>query len=217
MSAFLKDIFRVGFTNGIMIFFGIGSSIITARYLGPEKNGVIAALLVYPGLFMTVGSLGIRQSTTYFLGKKIYSEEEIKTAITQIWMFTTIASLVICFFLMRSFSNSGNNSLMVLLALIPLPFSLFNTYNSGIFLGKNDIQTFNKINWIPSLLSFAGLIVFVISLQLDISGAMIAAIAGPLFMAFILLFKNKFIQSFSLSYNWKIIKAMLSLGVVYAI
>ncbi len=217
MSTFIKDTARVAFTNGIIIFFGLGYSIITARYLGPEKNGIIAALLVYPGLFMSVGSLGIRQSTTYFLGKKIYSEEEIKTAITQIWMFTTLVSLIICFILMRSFSNSGDNLLWVLLALAPLPFSLFNTYNSGIFLGKNDIKTFNKINWIPSLLSFLGLIIFVISLKMDISGAMTASIAGPLFMAFILLFKNRFIKSFSFKYNWNIIKSMLSLGVVYAL
>lgn len=217
MSSFLKDTSRVAFSNGIMIFFGLASSIITARYLGPEKNGIIAALLVYPGLFMTVGSLGIRQSTTYFLGKKIYSEDEIKTAITQIWMFTTVISLIICFVLMRSFSNSGENILWVLLALAPVPFSLFNTYNSGIFLGNNDIKTFNKINWIPSLLSFLGLVIFVVALKLKVSGALTAAIAGPLFMACILLFKNKFIQSFSFNYNWNIIKAMLSLGVVYAV
>lgn len=217
MSSFISDTLRVGVANGLIIIFGLGSSIITARFLGPEKNGIIAALLVYPGLFMSVGSLGIRQSTTYFLGKKIYTEDEVKTAISQIWMFTTFVSLIICFILMRSFSNSGDNLLWVLLALAPLPFSLFNTYNSGIFLGNNDIKTFNKINWIPSLLSFLGLIIFVISLKLDISGAMMASIAGPLFMAFILLFKNKFIQSFSLKYNWKIISSMLSLGIVYAI
>lgn len=67
------------------------------------------------------------------------------------------------------------------------------------------------------MLSFVGLIIFVISLNLDISGAMIAMIAGPCFMAFVLLFKNKFIRSFSFQYNWKIIKSMLSLGMIYAI
>src|SRR5690606_23113690 len=100
------------------------------------------------------GSLGIRQSTTYFLGKEIYSEESIKTAISQIWLFTTVFSLLVCFNLMRYFSESGNNLLLVILALLPIPFSLFNTYNSGIFLGKNDIGTFNKINWIPSMITF---------------------------------------------------------------
>src|SRR5690606_8245646 len=47
--------------------------------------------------------------------------------------------------------------------------------------------------------------------------AMMASVGGPLFMAGILLFRNKFIHAFSFSFDWKIIKAMLSLGIVYAV
>lgn len=217
MSSFIKDLSRVGFSNILIIFFGLGVSVITARYIGPEGNGIITALLVYPSLFMTIGALGIRQSTAYFLGKGIYSEQKIKTAITQIWMLTTVFSILICFFLMYYFSNSGQNLLWVLLALFPIPFSLFNTYNSGIFLGKNDIGSYNKINWIPYLIAFLTTIIFVVLMNLGISGAMMAAIGGPLFMTSILLFKNKFIKSFSLKYDWEVIKAMVSLGIVYAV
>ncbi|SMC69846.1 flippase [Moheibacter sediminis] len=216
-SSFIKDVLRVGVSQGLMIIFGLTASIITARYIGPEGNGIIAGLAVYPSLFMTVGSLGIRQSTTYFLGKGIFSEEQIKTAITQIWMMTTVVSLLVCFVLMYYFSNSGSNLILVILALLPIPFSLFNTYNSGIFLGKNDIKTFNKINWIPSLIALLGTALFVILLQWDVEGAMVASICGPVFMFVILLFKNKFLQFFSLQYNWVIIKQMLSLGIIYAL
>src|SRR5690606_2835465 len=141
-----------------MILAGLGTSIITARYIGPEGNGIIASLLVYPSLFMSIGSLGIRQSTTYFLGKGIYNEDDIKTAITQIWHLTTLFSLAVCFLLMRYFSETGDNLVLVALALLPIPFTLFNTYNSGLFLGKNDISTFNRIDWIPSLIVFLGTI-----------------------------------------------------------
>src|SRR5690554_1669618 len=109
MSSFISDVFRVGISNFLIIAFGLTTSIITARYIGPEGNGIIAALLVYPSLFMSFGSLGIRQSTTYFLGKNIFSEEQIKTAITQIWMITTVFSIVSSFILIRYFSNSGEN------------------------------------------------------------------------------------------------------------
>src|SRR5690554_5562998 len=199
-----------------MIVFGLTVSIITARYIGPEGNGIIAGLVVYPSLFMSIGSLGLRQSTTYFLGKGIFSEEQIKTAITQIWMMTTIVSLLVCFVLMYYFSTSGSNLMLVILALLPIPFSLFNTYNSGIFLGKNDIKTFNKINWIPSLVALIGTALFVMLLQWNVKGAMIASVGGPLFMFVLLLFKNQFFNFFSLKYNWHIIKQMLSLGIVYA-
>ena len=79
LNTFLKDVFSIGVSKVIMVIFGLSTSIIVARVLGPEKNGVIAALLVYPSLFMSFGSLGIRQSTTYFLGKGVFTEDQIKT------------------------------------------------------------------------------------------------------------------------------------------
>lgn len=215
-SSFIKDVLRVGISHSIVIVLGLAVSIITARYIGPEGNGIIAGLTVYPSLFMTIGSLGIRQSTTFFLGKGIFSEEQIKTAITQIWMMTTIISLIVCFVLMYCFSNSGSNLSLVFFALLPIPFSLFNTYNSGIFLGKNDIKTFNKINWIPSLLAFLGTLFFVVLLKLEVKGAMLASFGGSLCMFFVLLFKNKFLNYFTMLFDWNIIKQMLSLGIVYA-
>lgn len=217
MNSFIKDVFSVGVSKILIIVFGLTTSIIVARILGPEKNGIIAALLVYPSLFMSIGSLGIRQSTTYFLGKGIFSEDQIKRAITQIWLFTTVFSIGVCFMLMRYFSKSGENLWLVILALLPIPFTLFNTYNSGIFLGKNDIQYFNKINWIPTFVILIITSVLVLWLSFGISGYLIALIIGPLFISTILLFKNKFINAFSFNYNWIIIKQMLALGLVYAL
>lgn len=216
MSSFIRDLIRVAISNLIVIVSGIGTSVITARCIGPEGNGIIAGLAVYPSLFMTIGSLGIRQSTTYFLGKGLYPENKIKTAITQIWMFTAIISLISCYLLMSYFSKSGGNLLWVLLSLIPIPFSLFVTYNSGVFLGKNDIQKFNRVNWIPSLITLVATLVFVFGAGLGVTGALVATIGGPLFMAIIMLFKNNFLRAFSLKYEFEIIKAMLSLGALYA-
>jgi O-antigen/teichoic acid export membrane protein len=216
MVSFLKDTFSVGISKILMIVFGLATSIIIARTLGPEKNGIIAALLVYPSLFMSIGSLGIRQSAAYFLGKNIYSESNIKTAITQIWFLSSIISIIVSFLLIHYFSKSGDNLLLVILALLPIPFSLFNTYNSGIFLGKNEIGTFNKINWIPTLVVLMLTLVLVLWFSMDIAGYMIAMIGGPVFIFVVLLFKNKFIEAFSLKFNWVIIKKMLGLGMIYA-
>ncbi|MCO5268235.1 MAG: flippase [Brumimicrobium sp.] len=217
MASFFKDFLSIGFSKILIISFGLGSSIIIARYIGPSGNGTIAALTVYPSLFLSFGSLGISQATTFYTGKKIFSEEQIKTAITQIWMITVIISLVTCYLLMRYFSNSGDNLLLVSLALLPIPFTLFNKYNSGLFLGRNDIKTYNRINWIPTLIVLLGAVIFVILLHWDIAGAMLATILGGLFMSIVLLFKNKFLKSFSLKFEWRVIQSMLSLGMIYAL
>ncbi|MRH99160.1 oligosaccharide flippase family protein [Kriegella sp. EG-1] len=217
MRSFLSDLLGVGASKILIIAFGIATSIIIARTLGPDKNGIIAALMVYPSLFMSIGSLGIRQSTAYFLGKEIYPENVVKTAISQIWFLTSIISVIVCFCLIYYLSSSGSNIVYVILVIIPIPFSLFATYNSGIFLGKNQLSIFNKINWIPALILLILTVFFVVWLSLDITGYLIAMIGGPLFISIVLLFKNKFINAFSFTFQWNVIKKMLSLGVIYAL
>jgi len=217
LRSFNYDVFSIGVSKVLIIIFGLTTSIIIARVLGPDKNGIIASLLVYPSLFMSFSSIGIKQATAYLLGKGIFSENQIRTAITQIWLFVSVFNLSVCFLLMRYFSKSGENLWLVILALLPIPFTLFNNYSSGIFLGKNQISIFNKINWIPTLVILVITTILVLWFCCGISGYLIALIGGPLYISFILFFKKKFIQAFSFNYNWSIIRQMLSLGLVYAI
>lgn len=216
MGSFLKDLVSVGLSRGGVVIFSLLQGVIIARWLGPELNGVIAALLVYPSLFISFGSLGISQSTAYFTGKGKYTGMQIKTAVSQIWLLTSLISVAISFILIRYFSNSGEDLLLVFLALAPIPFALFNTYNSGIFLGKNDIRQFNKINWLPPFFILLATILLVILLDLLVIGAMAAMVIGPLIMSFLMLFKNRFFAAFSPRIDFGVVKALLSLGIVYA-
>lgn len=217
MSSFIKDVLSVGTSKFAIILFSLFTGIITARWLGPEGNGIIAALTVYPSLFLTFGALGISQSATHFIGSNKYNLEDIKTCITQIWFFSTFLSVSASFILIYFFSNSGNHLIWILLAIAPIPFTLFNKYNSGVFLGKNQIGIYNRINWIPKAVGFIAIILFLVIINMGISGALLAATAGPLIMFFILLFKNDFVQAFKWKFNWQLIRSMLSLGVVYAL
>jgi O-antigen/teichoic acid export membrane protein len=217
MTSFINTFFKIGLSKFIVIIFGLTTSIIIARILGPEKNGHIAILLVYPSLFMTFGSLGISQSLTYFVGKNIYNEEKIKIAITQIWIFSSTISIISCIILIYAFNNSTNSLILITLALIPIPFTLFNTYNMGLYLGKNQINKYNQINWIPSIIIFILTIVFIYFLKLDIEGAMLASLGGPILMSIILILKNDFLNYISFKIEWEIIKSLLKLGLIYAL
>ena len=216
MRSFIRDISSVGISKIAIIIFSLGRAVITARWLGPETNGIIAALAVYPVLFMTFGSLGISQSATHFIGNGKFTEQSIKISIIQIWVFTTIISVFICFLLIRYFSNSGQNLFLVLLAVFPIPFTLFNNYSAGVFLGKNQIGTYNRINWIPTAIIFLFIVLLVIIIPWGIEGAMIASFMGPLVLFFILLFRHHFIKAFKLVFDWIVIRSLFSLGIVYA-
>mgnify|MGYP001440970920 CR=1 FL=1 len=216
MKSFVTDVFSVGISKVIMIFAGLVTSILVARNIGPEGNGIIAAITVYPSLFMNIGSLGIRQSATFLIGKQIFPEHEIKKAVMQVWFFTTAISVLVSYLLIKFFSNSGSNNLFVLLAILAIPFTLFNTYNSGIFLGKNQIKAFNRINWVPSVVVLTVTIGLVWLFKLGIAGYLTASVCGPLFISIILLFKNKLFSYLSFSINKAIVLKLLSLGIVYA-
>src|SRR3569833_5030 len=109
MSSFAKDIFAVLKSRGTIIACGILTSIITGRYLGPEGNGILATLIVYPNMFMVVGSLGVRQSTAFFVGQKKYAEDDIFASVLQVWLFTSVLCVVVCYLLLK-FATKGNYS-----------------------------------------------------------------------------------------------------------
>lgn len=217
MRLFIKDFLSVGISKFIIIIFGLGKGIITARWLGPEGNGIIAALTVYPSLFITFGSLGISQSVTHFVGKGKFSEQQLKTSIVQLWIFTSVISVLSVYLIVRHLSVSQYDLYWIMLAAMPIPFTLFNKYNSGLFLGKNEIKTYNRINWLPTAIVFISLIFLVVIFQFEISGALLAFSLGPLIMSVILIVKFKFLSSFSIKVNWNILKSLLSLGIIYAL
>ncbi|WP_375583725.1 oligosaccharide flippase family protein [Cyclobacterium xiamenense] len=174
MKGFLSDVFRVGVSKLIIIVSGFATSIVVARVLGPEKNGIITSLLVYPTIFMTVGSLGVRQSVTFLLGKEKYSERSLKEAIFQIWILTSIVSTILCFSLIYFFSRTHKDLSLIVLAVAPITFSLFNTYCSGIYLGKNKISEFNAINWIPAAVTTVMSFLFLVIFKSGIDGYLIS-------------------------------------------
>ncbi|WP_158960388.1 oligosaccharide flippase family protein [Myroides fluvii] len=215
--SFIKDFLSIGVSKLLIILCGLISTIVIARYLGPINNGIIATIAVYPSLFMSFGSLGVSQSVTYLLGQEIYSEKKIKEAVIQIWCFTSILSLVICYFLIKEFTSIDSKELWILLGILPIPFTLFNVYNSGIYLGKNRIKEYNRVSWLPSFITLLSNFVLVYFMELGVTGVLISLIIGPLTMSLILIFYNGFLDSFSLRIDKKILSQMLSLGLIYAL
>lgn len=217
MKKFINDLFKIATSKAIIIISGIIGTIITARYIDPSGNGLIASLVVYPDMIMTFGALGIGQSATHLLGKKKYTENRIRTSITQIWLISSTLSLILCFVLVYYLSNSNSSTLLVILSILPIPLQLFINYNSGIFLGKNDISTYNRINWIPSVVTLLSYAIFVFYIRLNVVGALISMILGPLVMFFVLVKRDKFFKNFSFKFDWDVISSLVSLGITYAI
>ncbi len=215
-NSFAKDLFAVLKSRVAVILCGILSGIITARYLGPAGNGVVATLIVYPDLIMVVGSLGLRQAAAYFVGQKKYDDNHVFSAVLSVWLFTSLLSMILCFLLLK-FVTKGNYSYsLIFLAIIPIPFALFNNYSSGFFLGKNKIKEFNTVNWVPNVVKLILYILLIILVPLNVYGALIGIALGYVFLSFFVWKKIRELVVIKWAVHWDIIKNMLRLGLVYA-
>src|SRR5436189_2704960 len=69
----------VTFTTRLVILCcTIGSSVVVARWLGPEGTGALAVLNVTVALALQLGSAGLPSATTYFVAKD-------RSALAQVW------------------------------------------------------------------------------------------------------------------------------------
>ena len=216
-TSFLKDLRFIFQSKAAIIIFGVAMSVVTARYLGPEGNGIIASIMVYPTLFMSIGSLGIRQSTTYFVGQEKHSISEIYSAALSIWLLTSLVSMLCCFVLIQYVTKTDFLLVQVLLVLSTIPFSLYNTYTSGIFLGKKNIKEFNRINWVPAFLNLLFTFLLVGPIPLGVTGSLIGSLLSVFFMAVVVFRKMRQQISFRINFNWPLLTGMLKLGLIYAL
>ncbi len=217
VKKFTKNVQRILSTKIITISAGLLTSILIARVLGPAKNGEIAAILVYPSLFMSLGTLGIRQSTTYLVGKKTFPLVDIKSSIAKIWSYSSVISILFSSLLLVYFNKVTQDPIIIALAVIPIPFYLFNSYNAGIFLGKNNIGLFNKINWIPPVIILLISFLFIFLFDCGIEGYLFAILIANLCTFLILFIKYRFWTSFMLTTKRIVSKKLINLGLMYAI
>jgi|SRR5690606_27669908 len=217
MGSFGGDLFAVFKSRITVIICGLLTSIITARYLGATGSGIVAALTVYPDLFMVVGSLGIRQSTAYFVGQNKFEEAEIFSALFRLWVFSSIFCIIVCYILLNYNPKGEYGNSLILLAILPIPFSLFSTYSSGVFLGKNRIKDFNSVNWIPNVIKLIVYLLFIVILPWDVFGAMLGIVLGYVGLSFFVWKKMSPMIAFPLRNKSDVIYKMLRLGIVYAL
>lgn len=216
MRSIVQDILSVFKSKVIIILAGLFNAMITARTLGPELNGVLASILVYPSLFITFGALGVRKSSAYLIGRKLEEESIVYKSIIHLWLVSSVITGLVSFGLVYFTLANRPSTDLILLAIIPIPFTLLNTYLSGIFLGKNQIKEFNEVNWIPNVTTLFFTLLLVYFINWELKGVLLAQTLGQGVMSMILFYKIGAAQLFSININWSVIRKILKIGLAYA-
>jgi O-antigen/teichoic acid export membrane protein len=161
--------------------------------------------------------LGIRQSTIFFSGKKIFNLNTLFSVNFYFWVFSS-AICVVLFLFLAFFKDLGFSIDLLLLSALIIPLSIANTYLNGLLYSANKIKKTATYTFLNGLLKLLLLVLLIKVLDFRIYGAIIS-IVGSFFIVLILkmffLIKNRIIE-FRLSFNFKVIKRVFSKGVLYS-
>ena len=142
--SFSFNIIHTLFTKFILIFGSFLVSIVTARLIGPEGKGIIAAVFAVPSLIISFADLGIKQSATYFLARTKYSTQDVINSIFIIWIFTSIIGLLIVLIYFSVGLNHKYSWFILFIALLTIPINVLYNYLKGILQGKELIHKLNN-------------------------------------------------------------------------
>jgi len=194
MNSLIRDAFIIVFARGFIRLSQLLTFLLLARFLTPTEFGWFGLITTAIVLAATVGSLGLRQSVAYEIGRRYLTPGEGTATILMVWpILAGISSAVVSAFYIRDSSEMGMGS-----AIGAIGVGVFSTMLlmmlQGVYLGRGDIRAFSSSETTPRVILAVLTVVIVATSQVSISTAMWSystAFAAAACLAFVLARKDK--------------------------
>jgi len=215
--AFARNVTSTFLVQVLSLVFGIATSAIIARLLGPEGKGLVALALLLPGMLGLFLSGGIETSNVFFAGSRrldipTLTANSIAFALAASALGIVItAALIITGWLEKLVP--GVPVPLILLAMLEFPLRVLLRYFSTILQGLQHIITVNLTNLSDFVLTLVLTVVFVVALRMGPAGAVLAsigAVAVNLVIVSVLL--RRLGGLFRPAWNARVMRSTLSFG-----
>ena len=216
-SKLLSNIISVFNTKILVLLLGLVGTVLISRGLGAEGRGLLAALLIYPQLLVSIFEGGMRQATVLFLGKKLAPESDVLGAA---FVFTFISSFigyisVLC--LMFYFGPESNNILLFIISAFVLPISLAVSSLKGYFLGNQKIKRFNRLAWIEKSIYAIGVVILYYFGTVDVTSVLLLTVLSSLINLILGVWFFLVMKPSIGFFKFSTFKSMFQIGVVYGV
>jgi O-antigen/teichoic acid export membrane protein len=161
---------------------GVFTGITSARLLGPQGRGELAAVTLWPIALVFLASFGLNQAIVFHTGKQRYPVPEIWTATLVAWMVQSVAVLglgrILIPLLLRHYSAETRH--LSLLFLVFAPLIIFAGYPASLLQGRLDLLSFNGIRVIAPAIYAAGLVLLLIRARGNVGQVVTLQVLGTL-------------------------------------
>lgn len=177
---------NIGMTLGRQILAAFAQFLLVvliARELGPEGNGYYAMAILIPTMLGNFLNLGVGPATVYHVSRGEFSVHQAIAG--NLRLAVRVASIGVVFTLpvLGFWSHKifpGVPQELLYLGLASFPLALFLAYLNTILQGLEDFKAFNLTVLLPPYINLAGVVIALYGLQLGVTGAVVAYIAGQL-------------------------------------
>lgn len=163
------------------ISLGLALSILLARTLGPEGNGLYALALLLPTTMAQMLNLGVAPANIYFVGR---GEIPLVRALRTTTWFGAILGLVglVLAPLIVHYRGAqwfpGVPPSLMLLAFAAYPIGLFQAYYVTLLTAVKDFRRYNRTLAIMPTVTIVFAAIFIFPLQMGVAGAVLAYLLG---------------------------------------
>jgi O-antigen/teichoic acid export membrane protein len=159
-GSMLLDIAGLIGSRLMLVIFGFGTGIITARLLGPHDRGLFTLLIMLPQTLVTFAKMGVAQANVYYIRR---AKVPVSVVASNSLILCVVVSVVLFFaayFGGRWFLDpftEGAPSSYVWLALVLVPFLLIESYFMSILQAVEAFGAYNMQSIYKAVMSFAGI------------------------------------------------------------
>jgi O-antigen/teichoic acid export membrane protein len=182
---------NIGFTSGARIYSlatGAVGLIITARALGPDGRGAVAASVTWALLFSTFGYLSLGQVAIHRGMQRPPSEwlGPVLGALIAMLGLVTVVGWIVAFVLFvatdgRAYGDVPTYALV--LGFATLPFLVWEQYGSALLSGVGRVNVYNRAEITGRTVGLLLVAVLVVLAGAGIAGALVALIVGQAIVA----------------------------------
>lgn len=162
-------------SRGATIAIGLASSVITARWLGPDGRGLLAILSVLTGLALQFGNLGLHSGNIYYVAREPGRAGAVLGNAFWLSLALGIASGAIAcgVAVARPAWFPGIPFGLILLTAGTLPFQFMIFYFQNALLGLHEVAAFNVFETANKGITFALLAAYLVLLGGGAPGAVV--------------------------------------------
>lgn len=144
----------------MLVIFGFGTGIITARLLGPHDRGLFTLLVMLPQTLVTFAKMGVAQANVYYIRRAKVPVSVVASNSLILCAVVSVVLFVAAYFGGRWFLDpftEGAPPSYVWLALVLVPFLLIESYFMSILQAVEAFGAYNMQSIYKAVMSFAGI------------------------------------------------------------